>query len=53
MLARREIHLSDIYSAFIVIGDLGAMVLFYYLYLECQWVFCRQVLVQVEKNKVS
>lgn len=53
MLARREIYLSDPYSAFVVIGDLGARVLLYYTSLESQWLLCHQVPVPVEKRKAS
>ena len=53
ILARREIYLSDPYSAFIVIGDLGARVLLYYVSLEHQWLMGHQIPAQIEKRKVS
>lgn len=42
ILARREIQLSNPYSAFIIIGDLGARIILYYTSLESQWSHCHQ-----------
>ena len=38
ILARKHINLSDPYSAFMMIGDVGARILLYYASLEQQWV---------------
>ena len=53
ILARREIHLSDPYSAFITIGDLGARILLYYASLENQWLLRYQIPVPLEGRKVT
>ena len=53
ILARRHINLSDPYSAFMVIGDVGARVLLYYASLEQQWVWrCHNATIG-EKKEVS
>ena len=40
LLARKHFQLSDPHVAFMVIWDMGARVLIYYLCLERQWVNC-------------
>jgi hypothetical protein len=37
ILARKDLNLSDPYSVFMLLGDLGARVLQYYMGLEDQW----------------
>lgn len=53
ILARRHINLSDPYSAFMVIGDVGARVLLYYGSLEQQWMWrCNNATIG-ERREVS
>ena len=53
ILARREIQLSDPYSAFMIIGDLGARIFLYYTSLESQWSCRHQFSKQSEGRRVS
>lgn len=53
ILARRHLNLSDPYSAFIVLGDLGARVLVYYPAVENQWLLRYQTPLQAERREAS
>lgn len=53
ILVRKKLNFSDPYSAFVIIGDLGARVLLYNIGLEHQWVFRHQFPVFAERRKVS
>jgi hypothetical protein len=53
ILARKHINLSDPYSAFMMIGDVGARVLLYYASLEQQWVQRCQSAAIGERREVS
>ena len=53
ILVRKRLNLSDPYSAFVVIGDVGARVLLYYAALEHQWVLRHQFPVNAERREVS
>ena len=53
ILARRQINLSDPYSAFIIIGDFGARILLYYASLENRWILRHQFPIPTERREVS
>lgn len=53
ILARRQVNLSDPYSAFIVIGDFGARILLYYASLESQWLLRSKYPINAERREVS
>lgn len=53
ILARRHVNLSDPYSAFITLGDLGARVFLYYASLENQWVLRHQTPLIAERREAS
>ena len=53
ILAHRHLNLSDPYSAFIVLGDLGARVLLYYASLENQWLLRHQTPLKAERREAS
>ena len=53
ILARKDLNLSDPYSAFMVLGDLGARVLQYYVGLEHQWLLRHQSPTKVGKRVVN
>lgn len=53
MLVRRHLNLSDLYSAFIVLEDLGARDLLYYAFLENQWLLRHQFPVDAKRREAS
>lgn len=53
ILVGRQIYLSNPYSAFIVMGDLGARIFFYYAIVEDQWILKQQFIVNAERREVS
>ena len=53
ILVRKRLNLSDLYSAFVIIGDIGARVFLYYAALEHQWAIRHQFLVPTERREVS
>ena len=53
ILARRHLNLSDPYSAFLVLGDLGARVLLYYATLESQWALRYQFPLVAERREAT
>lgn len=53
ILARKHLNLSNPYSAFMVLGDVGARVLQYYACLEHQWLFQHQLPAKVEPRIVN
>jgi hypothetical protein len=52
ILVRKLLNLSDPYSTFVVMGDLGARVLLYYAALEQQWVLRNQYPIPAERREV-
>ena len=53
ILARKHLQLSDPHAAFMLIGDKGARVLFYYASLESQWVGRHQLSAKENRRVVS
>lgn len=53
ILVRRRLNLSDPYSVFVIIGDVGARVFLYYATLEHQWVLRHQFPIQAGRREVS
>lgn len=51
ILDQKHLNLSDPHSTFIVIGDIGAKVFFYYDTLESQWLLRHQSPLEVEERK--
>lgn len=53
ILARQQVNLSYPYSTLMVIGDFGAIILFYYTSLKNQWLLRYQFPINVERREVS
>jgi hypothetical protein len=53
ILVRKHLNLSNPYYAFVVMGDLGARALLYYVALEHQWVLRNQYPIPAERREVS
>lgn len=53
ILARKHVYLSDPYSTFMMIGDVGARILLYYSSLENQWILRSQFPINAERKHVS